>query len=66
MSNELKVGFFVLIGVVIFGISLVLLGDISFHRSYYIDVVFDDVGGLANKSIVKLGWKMKRLLQGFI
>jgi phospholipid/cholesterol/gamma-HCH transport system substrate-binding protein len=54
MTNELKVGFFVLIGVVILGISLVLLGDISFHRSYYIDVVFDDVGGLANKSIVKL------------
>jgi phospholipid/cholesterol/gamma-HCH transport system substrate-binding protein len=54
MSNELKVGFFVLGGIFVFAVSLFLLGDISFKRNYYIDVVFDDIGGLANKSIVRL------------
>lgn len=54
MKNELKVGFFVLAGIIILGFSLFMLGDFSFEKRYPIRVVFDDVGGLANKSNVKL------------
>ncbi len=54
MRNEIKVGFFVLAGIVLFGFSLFMLGDFSIEKRYPIYVIFDDVGGLANKSNVKL------------
>ena len=54
MKNEFKVGLFVLAGIIIMGFSLFMLGDFSFEKRYEIKVVFDDVGGLANKSNVKL------------
>lgn len=54
MCNELKVGFFVFAGIVLFAVSLFMLGDFSFKKNYQINVIFNDVGGLANKSVVKL------------
>ncbi|NLH39195.1 MAG: MCE family protein [Elusimicrobia bacterium] len=54
MKNEIKVGIFVLIGIVVLGFSLFMLGDFSFQKRYSVSVVFDEVGGLANKSNVKL------------
>ncbi|MEF3279408.1 MAG: MCE family protein [Elusimicrobiota bacterium] len=54
MKDEIKVGFFVLAGIIVLGFSLFMLGDFSFEKRYLIYVAFDDVGGLANKSAVKL------------
>lgn len=54
MKDEIKVGFFVLGGIVMLGFSLFMLGDVSFEKRYPIYVVFDNVSGLANKTSVRL------------
>ena len=54
MNGEMKVGFFVLAGSVLFGAALFLLGDYSFRSYYTISAEFSDVAGLPDKSTVKL------------
>lgn len=54
MKDEIKVGIFTLAGIVVLGFSLIVLGDFSIESKYPLYVVFDDIGGLANKSAVKL------------
>ena len=54
MGNETKIGIFVLVGVVLFGTAIFLLGDYSFKNFYQVDIEFNDVVGLPDKSIVKL------------
>lgn len=54
MGNETKIGIFVLVGVVLFGTAIFLLGDYSFKKFYQIDIEFNDVAGLPDKSMVKL------------
>lgn len=54
MKEEVKVGFFVLLGIVAFATSIFLLGDFNLKERYPIYVVFKDIGGLADKSNVKL------------
>jgi phospholipid/cholesterol/gamma-HCH transport system substrate-binding protein len=54
MHEETKVGIFVAIGLALFGMAIFLLGDYSFERFYNIDVEFNDVAGLPDKSVIKL------------
>lgn len=54
MSNETKIGIFVLAGTVLFGTAIFLLGDYSFKSFYQVYVEFKDVAGLPDKSVVKL------------
>ncbi|HNW43861.1 MAG TPA: MlaD family protein [Elusimicrobiales bacterium] len=54
MNGEMKVGLFVIVGSVLFGTAIFLLGDYSFQKYYTIYAEFSDVGGLPDKSIVKL------------
>ncbi|MCX7641946.1 MAG: MlaD family protein [Elusimicrobiales bacterium] len=54
MKDEIKVGIFTLIGIIIFGGSLLILGDISLEKKYSLYVTFDNIGGLAVKSAVRL------------
>jgi phospholipid/cholesterol/gamma-HCH transport system substrate-binding protein len=54
MKEEIKVGFFVLAGIVFLATAIFLLGDFSFKKHYNIDVVFKEVAGLADKSNVRL------------
>lgn len=54
MKDEIKVGLFTLTGILVLGFSLLILGDVTFEKRYPIYVVFDDVGGLASKSAVRL------------
>ncbi len=65
MGNEIKIGIFVLVGVVLFGTAIFLLGDYSFKNFYQMDIEFSDVAGLPDKSIVKLSGvevgKVKRI-----
>lgn len=54
MKDEIKVGLFTLSGIIVLGFSLLVLGDINLERRYSIYVVFDNIGGIASKSAVKL------------
>jgi len=53
LSQETKVGFFILAGLVALGIVTVLLGDIHFERRYEIKILFNDVSGLPEKAQVR-------------
>ncbi|MDA8132360.1 MAG: MlaD family protein [Elusimicrobia bacterium] len=65
MNGEIKVGFFVLVGSVLFGTAVFLLGDYSFQKFYSLNVEFSDVAGLPDKATVKLSGvsvgKIKRI-----
>lgn len=54
MNGEMKVGIFVLIGSVLFGMAIFLLGDYSFQKYYTVYAEFTDVAGLPDKATVKL------------
>jgi len=65
MLNEVKVGIFVLAGLILCAISLFILGDYSFKHYYNIYADFADVSGLPDKAMVKLSGvevgKIKRI-----
>ncbi|ACC97888.1 ABC-type transport system involved in resistance to organic solvents, periplasmic component [Elusimicrobium minutum Pei191] len=54
MRAETKVGIFAVAGVILFGISVYMLGNISTGGEYKVNVRFSDVTGLPGKSTVKL------------
>lgn len=54
MNLETRVGLFVFLGLVVFGFGVMKLSDISLKRSYTLNFVFDDVGNLRDKSMVKM------------
>jgi len=54
MTPETKVGVFTVLGIVLFGISVYMLGNISVGGEYKLKVHFRDVSGLPNKSVIKL------------
>jgi len=54
MNLETKVGFFVLLGFVVFGLGIMKLSDISLKKSYTLNFIFEDVGNLRDKSMVKM------------
>ncbi len=54
MKDELKVGFFSLAGIVVLAFSLLVLGDFTLQKRYSIYVKFDNIGGVASKSAVRL------------
>lgn len=65
MNGEMKVGFFVLIGSILFGTAIFLLGDYSFQKYYPVYVEFNDVAGLPDRAVAKLSGvevgKIKRI-----
>jgi phospholipid/cholesterol/gamma-HCH transport system substrate-binding protein len=54
MSQETKLGFFVLLGVIAIAVSILLLGDFRFQRSYELHILFNDISGLPDKARVKI------------
>lgn len=54
MNAETKVGLFTLSGVAVFAMGVLLLGDISFRRSYPVHVSFDSAEGLPVNGSVKV------------
>ncbi|MCD6413796.1 MAG: MCE family protein [Elusimicrobia bacterium] len=54
MPDKLKVGFFVLVGAVVFGVVVLVLGKISLKPGYTFKVVFDDISGLTYDSPVRI------------
>ncbi|MFA6029717.1 MAG: MlaD family protein [Elusimicrobiota bacterium] len=54
MTNEVKVGAFVLTGLILLSVGIFLLGDFTFEKRYALDITFSDVTGLAEDSTVKL------------
>ncbi len=54
LSQETKVGLFVLAGGIILAIVVVFLGDIPLKKGYTINVLFDDIAGLPEKAPVKI------------
>ncbi|MBI5243572.1 MAG: MCE family protein [Elusimicrobia bacterium] len=54
MSTEVKVGAFVLAGLILLAVGIFLLGDFTLEKRYSIYITFNDVTGLAEDSIVKL------------
>ncbi len=54
MSLETKVGFFVLLGLAILGVSIMKLSDVRLEKRYTVYMVFDDIQGLNNKSQVRI------------
>ncbi|MGB2578752.1 phospholipid/cholesterol/gamma-HCH transport system substrate-binding protein [Elusimicrobium simillimum] len=54
MKAETKVGLFAVCGVVLFGVAVYMLGNISVGGEYKINVRFHDVSGLPSKSVIKL------------
>ena len=54
MNDETRVGIFVLAGIALFSTAIFLLGDYSFQTYYPVNIEFQDVAGLPDKSVVKL------------
>jgi len=54
VSNQVKLGFFVLIGIISIIISITLLGNYNFGSKYTVCAYFDDVVGLPKKAKVKI------------
>jgi phospholipid/cholesterol/gamma-HCH transport system substrate-binding protein len=54
MVSEVKVGAFVLAGLMLLGAGIFLLGDFTVEKRYSIFATFNDVTGLAEDSVVKL------------
>ncbi|MCK4533790.1 MCE family protein, partial [bacterium] len=54
LSQETKVGLFVLAGGIILAVVVVFLGDIPLQKGYTINVLFDDIAGLPEKAPVKI------------
>ena len=54
MNLETKVGFFVLLGLTILGVSIMKLSDVRLERRYTVYMVFDDIQGLNDKSQVRI------------
>ncbi len=54
MNLETKVGLFVLLGMIITGVGVLKLSDIRFEKRYHIYFIFEDVGSLREKSLVKI------------
>lgn len=57
LKREIKVGLFVLVGLVVFGVVIFLIGDErqAFERKDTYKAVFDDVQGLKRGSTVRMG-----------
>jgi phospholipid/cholesterol/gamma-HCH transport system substrate-binding protein len=54
MNNEAKVGAFVLAGLALLGVTIFLLGDVTFEKRYPLSVTFTEVSGLPDRAVVKL------------
>ncbi|OGR83301.1 MAG: hypothetical protein A2636_00655 [Elusimicrobia bacterium RIFCSPHIGHO2_01_FULL_64_10] len=54
MNQETRVGLFVLLGLVVSGLGVMKLSDFSFQSRYTLTFVFDDVGNLREKSLVRM------------
>jgi len=54
VSNELKLGFFVALGILAVLTTITLLGNFSFKSKYKINVYFADASGLPKKAKVKI------------
>ena len=54
MNIETKVGLFTFLSLALLGLSVFLLGDVSFYKKYPVHVEFKDVAGLPDKALVKL------------
>ncbi|MCB4791708.1 MAG: MCE family protein [Elusimicrobia bacterium] len=54
MNQETKLGLFVLVGIIALATTIVFLGDFQFQRSYYLNILFNDIAGLPAKAKVKI------------
>ncbi|PKN00684.1 MAG: hypothetical protein CVU77_08995 [Elusimicrobia bacterium HGW-Elusimicrobia-1] len=54
MNKETRLGLFLLAAVAAFVTVITILGDFSFRRGYYINVVFSDTAGLPDKAPAKI------------
>ncbi len=54
MTQETKLGIFVLTGIICLVVSILLLGNFQFQRSYDLNILFSDIAGLPNKAKVKI------------
>jgi phospholipid/cholesterol/gamma-HCH transport system substrate-binding protein len=54
MTQETKLGLFVLVGIAALVVSIALLGDFQFQRNYSINILFSDIAGLPDKAKVKI------------
>lgn len=54
INQETRVGLFVLMGIIIFALSVILIEDITLEKGYKIKVVFDNAEGLPVKGQVKV------------
>lgn len=54
MTKETKLGVFVLAGIAALVVSIVMLGDFQFQRSYDLNIYFNDIAGLPDKAKVKI------------
>lgn len=54
MSQETKLGIFILTGLITLIVSVALLGDFSFQRRYTLHILFNDIAGLPAKAKVKI------------
>ena len=54
MSQETKLGLFVLAGLACLVVSVMMLGDFQFQRRYTLNILFSDIAGLPSKAKVKI------------
>jgi phospholipid/cholesterol/gamma-HCH transport system substrate-binding protein len=54
MSQETKLGLFVLVGLTFLVVSVLMLGDFQFQSRYFLNIAFSDASGLPNKAKVKI------------
>jgi phospholipid/cholesterol/gamma-HCH transport system substrate-binding protein len=54
MTQETRLGMFVLLGIGALVISILLLGNFQLQRTYKLHILFSDIAGLPNKAKVKI------------
>ncbi len=62
MKKEVIAGLFLLVGLVVFGLSILLIKDIKLQKGYRINLYFNDVGNLMERAWVRMrGVKIGRV-----
>jgi phospholipid/cholesterol/gamma-HCH transport system substrate-binding protein len=54
MTQETKLGVFVLVSLAALAVSIILLGDFQFRSTYTLNILFNDIAGLPAKAKVKI------------
>jgi len=65
MTEQIKVGAFVLFGAVVLAVVITILGKVQLKSGYSFDIIFNDISGLADNSPIKIAGVKVGKVTGF-